>query len=154
MIRLTLILAAAGALCAGCSEPHDSAPAVSSAQPAIVELVKNDIAVGTGEAITAGQIAVVHYTGWLYDPEARDHRGKKFDSSRDRGQPFRFAVGAGSVIEGWDQGVQGMSVGGRRELIVPAGLGYGNRGAGRAIPPGATLLFDIELLAIEPVGRR
>jgi len=111
--------------------------------------VKNDVAIGTGEPIAAGEIAVVHYTGWLYDPAAPDNQGRKFDSSRDRGQPFRFAVGAGSVIQGWDQGVVGMQVGGRRLLIVPSSLGYGPQGAGGVIPPNAPLLFDIELLAID-----
>jgi FKBP-type peptidyl-prolyl cis-trans isomerase len=110
----------------------------------------NDVAVGTGESIAAGQTAVVHYTGWLYDADAPDHKGTKFDSSRDKGQPFRFKIGAGKVIKGWDEGVVGMTVGGRRELIVPSQLGYGDAGAGGVIPPNATLLFDIELLAIEP----
>lgn len=115
------------------------------------ELVKNDVVVGTGEAITRGQTAVVHYTGWLYEPAAPDHKGKKFDSSRDRGQPFRFPIGGGRVIQGWDQGVAGMQVGGQRTLIIPAALGYGESGAGGGvIPPNATLLFEVELLAIEP----
>ncbi len=92
----------------------------------------------------------MHYTGWLYDPGAPDHKGKQFDSSRDRGQPFRFTIGAGQVIRGWEEGVQGMRVGSKRRLIVPSDLGYGEMGAGNgAIPPNATLVFDIELLAIE-----
>lgn len=94
------------------------------------ELVKNDVVVGTGEPIARGQVAVVHYTGWLYEPSAPEHKGKKFDSSRDRGQPFRFPVGGGRVIQGWDHGVAGMQVGGQRILTVPAALGYGERGAG------------------------
>jgi len=137
------------ALLAACSPKAPSAPS-ASATPAITELVKTDVAVGTGEPIEKYQVAVVHYTGWLYDPAAPEQKGTKFDSSRDRGKPFRFAVGAGSVIKGWDEGVAGMSVGGRRMLIVPAQLGYGDRGAGGVIPPGAALLFDVELLAIEP----
>lgn len=137
------------ALFAACSPGVPSAPG-ASATPAITELVTTDVAVGTGEPIAKYQVAVVHYTGWLYDPAAPEQKGAKFDSSRDRGSPFRFAVGAGSVIKGWDEGVAGMSVGGRRLLIVPAELGYGDRGAGRVIPPGAALLFDVELLAIEP----
>jgi len=116
----------------------------------ITELVKTDVTVGTDEAIQPGQVAVVHYTGWLYDPSAPDHKGTKFDSSRDRGQPFRFPLGGRRVIQGWDEGVAGMQVGGRRTLIVPASKGYGDRGAGGVIPPNATLLFDVELLAIEP----
>lgn len=148
MLR-SLLAALAGALALAACKPQTPPPAADSTEPAITELVKNDVAIGTGEPIVAGQIAVVHYTGWLYDPAAPDHQGRKFDSSRDRGQPFRFAVGAGSVIPGWDQGVVGMQVGGRRLLIVPSALGYGPRGAGGVIPPNATLLFDIELLAID-----
>jgi FKBP-type peptidyl-prolyl cis-trans isomerase FkpA len=108
-----------------------------------------DIKAGSGNPIKAGQTAVVHYTGWLFAPEAADNRGTKFDSSRDRNEPFRFRVGEGDVIKGWDQGVAGMAVGGQRRLVIPPALGYGQRGVGGVIPPGATLLFDIELLGIE-----
>jgi FKBP-type peptidyl-prolyl cis-trans isomerase FkpA len=139
----------AAALFAACAPKTPPASSASSA-PAVTELVKTDVAVGGGEGIASGQIAVVHYTGWLYDPGAPEQKGTKFDSSRDRGKPFRFKVGAGSVIRGWDEGVAGMTVGGRRVLIVPAELAYGESGAGGAIPPGAVLLFDVELLAIEP----
>jgi FKBP-type peptidyl-prolyl cis-trans isomerase FkpA len=104
---------------------------------------------GTGEAVAAGKIAVVQYTGWLYESSATDHKGKQFDSSRTGGQPFRFPVGAGQVIKGWDQGVAGMKVGESRRLVIPADLAYGDAGAGGVIPPGATLVFDIELIAIE-----
>ncbi|HEY6642411.1 FKBP-type peptidyl-prolyl cis-trans isomerase [Povalibacter sp.] len=117
--------------------------------PVVPELVKTDVAVGSGAAIAKGQTAVVHYTGWLYAPGAPEDKGVQFDSSRDSGRPFRFKVGAGRVIEGWDEGVAGMMVGGRRILLVPADMGYGKSGAGRVIPPGAPLLFDVELLAIE-----
>ena len=91
---------------------------------------------------------VVHYTGWLYDPSKADGRGKKFDSSLDRGSPFSFPLGAGRVIQGWDQGVAGMKVGGKRTLIIPPEMGYGARGAGGAIPPNAALLFEVELLEV------
>lgn len=104
---------------------------------------------GTGEGITAGKIAVVQYTGWLYEASAKDNKGKQFDSSRTAGQPFRFPVGTGQVIKGWDQGVIGMKVGESRRLIIPADLAYGDNGAGGVIPPGATLVFDIDLIAIE-----
>jgi FKBP-type peptidyl-prolyl cis-trans isomerase len=100
-----------------------------------------DQVVGTGEVAVAGKTANVHYTGWL-------ENGKKFDSSVDRGQPFSFPLGAGRVIKGWDEGVQGMKVGGKRKLTIPSDLGYGSRGAGGVIPPNATLVFDVELLGI------
>ena len=90
----------------------------------------------------------MHYTGWLYDETAPEHKGKKFDSSRDRGQPFEFPLGAGHVIKGWDAGVAGMKVGGQRTLIIPSDMGYGSRGAGGVIPPNATLVFDVELLGV------
>lgn len=105
-----------------------------------------DIKIGDGSEARAGMKVSVHYTGWL---KSRDgSTGRKFDSSRDRGQPFRFPLGMGQVIQGWDEGVQGMRVGGIRKLIVPSALGYGMRGAGTAIPPNATLIFEIELLGI------
>jgi FKBP-type peptidyl-prolyl cis-trans isomerase FkpA len=100
---------------------------------------------GTGAVAQAGQHVSVHYTGWLYNNGAA---GAKFDSSKDRGQPFQFPLGAGHVIKGWDEGVQGMAVGGTRRLVIPANLGYGARGAGGVIPPNATLLFEVELLAV------
>ncbi len=105
----------------------------------------HDEVVGTGPQPQAGQTVNVHYTGWL---DQAGSRGKKFDSSRDRGQPFSFRLGQGSVIAGWDQGVATMHVGGKRTLTIPPDLGYGSRGAGGVIPPGATLVFDVELLGI------
>jgi FKBP-type peptidyl-prolyl cis-trans isomerase FkpA len=108
-----------------------------------------ELKAGTGEGITAGKIAVVNYTGWLYDASAKDNKGKQFDSSLRQGQPFRFPVGAGQVIKGWDQGVLDLKVGGSRRLIIPPELAYGDSGAGGVIPPGATLVFDIDLVAIE-----
>ncbi|HVL56001.1 MAG TPA: FKBP-type peptidyl-prolyl cis-trans isomerase [Burkholderiaceae bacterium] len=102
-----------------------------------------DLTEGSGATASAGDQVSVHYTGWLYE---NGEAGRKFDSSRDRGDPFRFALGAGHVIRGWDEGVQGMKVGGVRRLIIPPELGYGARGAGGVIPPNATLLFEVELL--------
>jgi len=104
-----------------------------------------DVTLGEGAEAKSGQRVTVHYTGWLYK---NGLRGKKFDSSKDRGDPFRFHLDAGQVIKGWDQGVQGMKVGGTRMLVIPAELGYGARGAGGVIPPNATLLFEVELLAV------
>ena len=105
-----------------------------------------DTQVGTGASPQTGQTCVMHYTGWLYENGAK---GKKFDSSLDRGQPFEFPIGRGSVIAGWDEGVASMKVGGKRTLIIPAKLGYGERGAGGAIPPNATLIFEVELLGVK-----
>ena len=104
-----------------------------------------DVKEGTGETPKTGQTCMVHYTGWLWENNAK---GKKFDSSEDRGEPFSFPVGEGKVIKGWDEGVATMKVGGKRELLIPAELGYGARGAGGVIPPNATLLFEVELLGV------
>ena len=120
---------------------------MNATAPATLEIT--DVKPGKGPAIAAGQTAVVHYTGWLYSPEAPGHKGRKFDSSRDRNDPFSFRVGGGEVIGGWDQGVVGMQAGSQRQLVIPPSLGYGARGAGGVIPPNATLLFDIELLSIK-----
>ena len=105
-----------------------------------------DTKVGTGAEAVAGKKVFVHYTGWLYEG---GNKGKKFDSSLDRGKPFSFPLGAGMVIKGWDQGVAGMKVGGKRTLIIPSALGYGARGAGSDIPPNADLIFDVELLDVK-----
>jgi len=107
-----------------------------------------DTVVGSGATAQAGQRVQVHYTGWLHDPAADNGRGRKFDSSKDRGSPFAFPLGAGHVIRGWDEGVQGMKVGGTRVLQIPADLGYGARGAGGVIPPNATLVFEVDLLSV------
>tara|TARA_Y100000296_G_C5159608_1_gene251046 strand:- start:213 stop:650 length:438 start_codon:yes stop_codon:yes gene_type:complete len=105
-----------------------------------------EINVGAGDEAKAGSHVTVHYTGWLQNTDGT--AGSKFDSSKDRNDPFAFPLGAGHVIKGWDEGVQGMKVGGTRKLIIPAGLGYGARGAGGVIPPNATLIFEVELLAV------
>ena len=154
-------------LLAGCSQDSETpatdtaagdAPAMEDTSmtesvPEQVELVpglkSTTTIVGTGAVAAAGQIAEVHYTGWLYDPEAEGGRGTKFDSSVDRGQTFSFPLGAGRVIQGWDQGVAGMQVGEKRELLIAPEMGYGDRGAGGLIPPGATLLFEVELIALQ-----
>ena len=108
-------------------------------------LIIDDTTIGTGAEAVAGKQVSVHYTGWLFNNGAK---GAKFDSSKDRGQPFAFQLGAGMVIKGWDEGVAGMKVGGKRTLTIPPALGYGARGAGGVIPPNATLQFDVELLKV------
>ena len=116
------------------------------ADSGISTLQATDVKPGSGAEARQGMTVRVHYTGWLYDPATADHKGKKFDSSKDSGSPFDFRLGAGEVIEGWDKGVAGMKVGGTRVLTIPPAMGYGSRGAGGVIPPNATLLFEVELL--------
>lgn len=111
-------------------------------------LTKIDQTVGSGAEAKPGMTVRVDYTGWLYDANAADKHGTKFDSSHDRNEPFSFTLGAGSVIKGWDEGVVGMHVGGKRTLLIPAALGYGARGAGGVIPPNASLVFDVDLLDV------
>jgi FKBP-type peptidyl-prolyl cis-trans isomerase FkpA len=131
-------------LLAACGTRQSAAPGSGVTALQIVDLQP-----GNGAVIAAGQKAVMNYTGWLFATSAPDNKGKQFDSSRDGGKPFRFDLGAGQVIKGWDQGIVGMKVGGRRRLVIPAPLAYGDNGAGGVIPPGATLIFDVDLLAIE-----
>ena len=120
-----------------------------TAMTASTELQKIDTLPGTGREAEPGFNVSVHYTGWLYDEKAEGHKGKKFDSIVDRKQPFDFALGAGQVIQGWDEGFAGMKIGGKRTLIIPPEMGYGARGAGGVIPPNATLIFDVELLDVK-----
>ncbi|HTD74058.1 MAG TPA: FKBP-type peptidyl-prolyl cis-trans isomerase [Steroidobacteraceae bacterium] len=138
-------------LAAACGGKSEAPPAAAAAPPAniVTGLQKTTLKAGTGAAIGGGQIAVVQYTGWLYEAGAADHKGKQFDSSRDRREPFKFPLDTGSVIKGWDQGVVGMKVGESRRLVIPPELAYGDAGAGGVIPPGATLVFDVELVGIE-----
>lgn len=146
-----VVLAVCVALLAGCSAKSDK-PAASTATPAANPVASLQIVTlkpGTGATIGGGQIAVMQYTGWLYEAGAKDLKGKQFDSSRNTGQPFKFALNTGAVIKGWDQGIVGMKVGESRRLIIPPDLAYGDSGAGGVIPPGATLVFDVELVGIE-----
>jgi FKBP-type peptidyl-prolyl cis-trans isomerase FkpA len=115
----------------------------------VADLIKTDVKPGTGAEAASGQRVTVHYTGWLYDQSKDDKKGSKFDSSRDRNEPFTFQLGAGEVIRGWDEGVAGMKVGGQRTLTIPPAMGYGARGAGGVIPPNATLVFDVELVGVQ-----
>ena len=141
--------------CQALAQQPVTAPApVQPAAPAEPAVLVTDVVAGIGDEALPGMVVIVHYTGWLYDPAATEHRGRKFDSSRDRGQPFSFHLGAGRVIRGWEQGIPGMKVGGTRRLVIPPDLAYGPRGAGNGvIPPNATLLFEVELLAVETVTR-
>jgi FKBP-type peptidyl-prolyl cis-trans isomerase len=133
---------------AGCGD--SDSPSSPSSQPR-AEFSQTDLLVGTGTVATAGRLLTVHYSGWLYDPAAAEQKGRQFDSSLSPGRgPFSFTLGAGGVIRGWDQGVAGMRVGGRRRLVIPPELAYGAQGAGNGtIPPNATLVFDIELLNVQ-----
>jgi len=140
----SLLLAASLLLLAACNAP------VPPPGGSVADLERIDTLAGTGAVATSGSDVTVHYTGWLYDENAPQQRGLKFDSSVDRGQPFTFLLGAGQVIRGWDDGVAGMKVGGKRTLLIPADLGYGSNGAGGVIPPGASLVFDVELLDVKP----
>jgi FKBP-type peptidyl-prolyl cis-trans isomerase len=118
----------------------------------LLKVIRTDITdtkLGEGDEAREGQQVTVHYTGWLFDKNADGNKGTKFDSSRDRDEPFDFPLGMGRVIQGWDMGVQGMKVGGQRTLIIPPEMGYGRRGAGGVIPPNATLVFDVELLNVK-----
>lgn len=128
---------------AGAEKPASSVSAAPS------ELLINTLQAGEGATAQPGQTVTVHYTGWLFDAAAENNQGSKFDSSVDRGRPFSFPLGAGRVVKGWDQGVAGMQIGEKRRLIIPPHLGYGARGAGNVIPGGATLVFDVELLAAQ-----
>lgn len=131
------------------SEPPAPSEPVAPAPVLLVE----DLVPGVGQMAVPGMLVAVHYTGWLHDPGAPGGRGRQFDSSRNRNQPFVFPLGAGRVIKGWEQGVPGMQVGGQRRLVIPPGLAYGSRDIGNGlIPPGSTLLFEVELLGVETVS--
>ena len=149
LTRTRVLAAALAVAIASCAAASFSTPATAQGTPTMTTasgLQIADTKVGTGASPRQNQTAVVHYTGWLYENGAK---GKKFDSSVDRGQPFEFPVGAGRVIKGWDEGVATMKIGGKRTLIIPPQLGYGARGAGGDIPPNATLIFDVELIGVK-----
>ena len=158
-IFAALLLLAFAAACSNedaASEGPTSAEAEQAPTAEVTEimtgLTMKKLANGYGRAAVPGDIAVVHYTGWLYDESAPDGRGEKFDSSVDRGETFDFPLGAGRVIKGWDEGVAGMLIGEKRELKIAPELGYGDRGAGAVIPPGATLIFEVELKDLRDPG--
>lgn len=139
-LALATCLVAALAACADPGPPPGGS---------IAELQRIDQREGTGAVAQPGMDVTVHYTGWNYDQDAPNQRGEKFDSSVDRGEPFTFLLGSGQVIRGWDEGVVGMRVGGKRVLMIPAELGYGRKGAGGVIPPNGSLVFEVELLGVE-----
>jgi FKBP-type peptidyl-prolyl cis-trans isomerase FkpA len=141
ILGLSIALAISGSL-SGCK--RNEAPQATAADA--IALQKIDTVVGTGAEAVSGKTVVVNYTGWLYEPNAASKHGAQFDSSSGR-EPFAFPLGGGQVIPGWDEGVQGMKVGGKRTLIIPADKGYGSSGAG-PIPPNANLIFDVELLEV------
>ena len=148
-VFLASLIAILGAFTA-CSG-NDNAPSTTAETglSSFTTLQVTDVKVGTGTEATTGKAVTVHYTGWLYSQTASDHHGTKFDSARDRNQPYTFVLGSGTVIKGWDQGVVGMKVGGQRTLIIPPSLGYGSAGYPGTIPGNATLVFDIELLGVQ-----
>ena len=150
MMKRTLFFPLALLLAAGffSTAVYAEQPAAKKDAGNITQLIKTDKKLGKGEKATSGREVAVHYTGWLYDKTAPGHKGKKFDSSLDRGKPIEFKLGAGMVIDGWEAGIEGMKVGGQRTLIIPPFLGYGAEGAPGAIPPNATLIFDVELLGV------
>jgi FKBP-type peptidyl-prolyl cis-trans isomerase FkpA len=133
----------------GCKADSKSSTKENAMTQNVTDLIKKDTVVGEGREAEPGFNVTVHYTGWLYDPSKSDGKDTKFDSSVDRHEPFVFFLGAGQVIQGWDQGFEGMKVGGKRTLIIPPHMGYGAYGAGGVIPPNATLIFDVELLGIK-----
>ena len=147
--RAAAVIAFTAAAALGVAAPlvtttHAEPAGASMKLPSGLEII--DTQVGTGDTPLPGKMCIMHYTGWLYE---NGQKGRKFDSSVDRGQPFEFKLAAGQVIRGWDEGIAGMKVGGKRTLIIPPNLGYGQRGAGGVIPPNATLMFDVELLGIK-----
>lgn len=148
LLRVEVVRRAATAMAAVVALAACSAPELPPATAGVEQLQVTDLVVGSGAEAVAGTRVTVHYSGWLYDPAQPDAKGKPFDSSREAGRPFSFALGAGQVIAGWDQGVQGMRVGGQRRLVIPHPLAYGERGAGGVIPPRASLVFDVELLDV------
>ena len=135
--------------CGGSTPNTDSTEGAPMADSGVNELQMVDTKAGTGAEAVAGRVVRVHYTGWLFDASKADKRGEKFDSSKDRNEPFEFPLGGGQVIPGWDKGFAGMKVGGTRVLTIPPAMGYGARGAGGVIPPNATLVFEVELLEVK-----
>jgi FKBP-type peptidyl-prolyl cis-trans isomerase FkpA len=146
-MRRVLGVLLAALLVAACSGGNKEDDALS--QTTLTKLEITDLKEGTGMEARPGRRVSVHYTGWLYHPARPEHKGRQFDSSRDRGRPFDLTLGRGEVIPGWDQGLVGMKVGGQRRLVIPPALAYGREGTGGDIPPNATLVFDVELMGVQ-----
>jgi FKBP-type peptidyl-prolyl cis-trans isomerase FkpA len=161
--RRPLAVALAAVLAAQAAQAQDEAPPPAGKEPTAAaeagpsmpsvagpQLLTEDLRPGVGDLARSGMQLIVHYTGWLYEPNALGYRGRKFDSSRDRGQPFTFTLGEGRVIKGWEVGLVGMQVGGLRRLVIPPELAYGSRNVGNGlIPPNSTLVFEVELIGVE-----
>ena len=135
--------------CGGSLQKSETTEGAPMADTGVKELQMVDTKVGSGDEARPGRVVSVHYTGWLFDASKGDKRGDKFDSSKDRNEPFEFPLGGGQVIAGWDKGFAGMKIGGTRVLTIPPDMGYGARGAGGVIPPNATLVFEVELLGVK-----
>ena len=148
LLNFTLACACAFTLNA-CNAETTTQEKPTMTQASVTELQKIDTLVGTGREAEPGFNVTVHYTGWLFDAKAEGQKGKKFDSSLDRKEPFVFFLGGGQVIQGWDEGFAGMKIGGKRTLLIPSAMGYGARGAGGVIPPNADLVFEVELLDVK-----
>lgn len=145
-MKLRRFLLPLAALIIGGCVPKSCQKKNEALDPHSDKVITQDTVEGTGAVAENGQHLKMHYTGWIYEPNLETKKGTQFDSSIDRGTPFEFQLGAGQVIKGWDQGIVGMKVGGKRTLIIPAALAYGERGAGGVIPPNTNLLFEVELL--------
>jgi FKBP-type peptidyl-prolyl cis-trans isomerase len=148
MVAIAMLMCVSLAACNNADDFEDEGQMPPMADSGIGALQTQDVTPGAGTEARKGQTVRVHYTGWLYDADKADRRGRKFDSSKDRNEPFEFPLGNGDVIRGWDEGVAGMKVGGTRVLTIPPALAYGARGAGGIIPPNATLVFEVELLDV------
>lgn len=148
-LSFALLLLCVTIACGGSTPTSESTEGAPMADSGVTELQMVDTKVGDGAEARAGRVVRVHYTGWLFDAAKADKRGTKFDSSKDRNDPFEFPLGGGQVIKGWDQGFAGMKVGGTRVLTIPPAMGYGAGGAGGVIPPNATLVFEVELLEVK-----
>lgn len=151
LLALTTAACLVTAACGGSDSSPSNSPNTATPENGlsnITSLQITNVKIGEGAEAVSGRTVVVHYTGWLWSQSAAGNRGTKFDSSRDRNEPFPFPLGAGRVIAGWDQGVAGMKVGGQRTLVIPPNMGYGPQGYPPVIPPNATLVFDVELLEV------